>query len=113
MRPFVERAAGMRVIPTDGFGDERFDADGALLRLAHAVASTADDADVLRVAVEGLAPLLEATCAAIVLSPADGSLEVAACAGECGEFAELVRARRLPLAGDALAADAVLTGSYA
>jgi diguanylate cyclase (GGDEF)-like protein/PAS domain S-box-containing protein len=103
----------MRVIPGDGHGDDRSDVDGQLLRLGHAVAAAERDADVLRIAVEGIEPLLESTCAAVVLSEGDGSLVVAACAGECGDYADAVRAKRFSLSADALAADAVLTGSYA
>jgi PAS domain S-box-containing protein len=102
----------MRVIAGDGYGDDRFDSDGSLLRLVHTIETVDREADVLRAAVDGLAPLFEATCAAIVLSPSDGSLEVAACSDGFEEFASAVRARKLPLSADALAADAVLTGSY-
>ncbi len=102
----------MRVIAGDGYGDDRFDSDGSLLRLVHTIETVEREADVLRAAVEGLAPIFEATCAAIVLSPSDGSLEVAACSEGFEEFAAAVHARKLPLSSDALAADAVLTGSY-
>jgi diguanylate cyclase (GGDEF)-like protein/PAS domain S-box-containing protein len=102
----------MRVIAGDGHGDDRFESDGSLLRLVHAIETAQSEADVLRTAVEGLAPLFEAACAAIVLSPSDGSLVVAASSHSYEEYAEAVGARRVPLSADALAADAVLTGSY-
>jgi diguanylate cyclase (GGDEF)-like protein/PAS domain S-box-containing protein len=102
----------MRVIAGDGHGDDRFEADGSLLRLVHTIETAEDESSVLRSAVDGLATLFEATCAAIVLSPADGSLLVAACSGDNGEYIAAVADRRLPLSADALAADAVLTGSY-
>lgn len=102
----------MRVIAGDGHGDDRYEADGVLLRLVHAIANVDSEADVLRMSAAGIASLFEATCAAIVLSPDDGSLRVAACAGECGEFADEINALRLPLSADTLAADAVLTGTY-
>jgi diguanylate cyclase (GGDEF)-like protein/PAS domain S-box-containing protein len=102
----------MRVIAGDGHGEDRFESDGSLLRLVHAIETTQSEADVLRTAVEGLAVLFEAACAAITLSPGDGSLVVAASSHSFEGYAEAVGARRLPLSADALAADAVLTGSY-
>jgi diguanylate cyclase (GGDEF)-like protein/PAS domain S-box-containing protein len=102
----------MRVIAGDGHGDDRFEADGVLLRLVHKIANVESETDVLRVAAAGIASLFEATCAAVVLSPDDGSLRVAACSGDCGTFADEINALHMPLSADTLAADAVLTGTY-
>ena len=103
----------MRVIAGDGHGDDRSESDGGLLRLVHTVETADSEADVLHAAAFGVAALFDAACAVIVLAPADGSLEVAASSVSFDAFAADVRARRLPLSADGLAADAVLTGSYA
>ncbi len=102
----------MRVIAGDGHGDDRFESSGALLKLVHDIESADTEADVLQIAVAGLARIFEAVASAIVLSPADGSLEVAASSSAFEEFALAVRRRRPPLSADVLAADAVLTGSF-
>ena len=103
----------MRVIAGDGHGEDRFDSDGGLLRLVHSIETAENEADVLRVAVEGVAQLYECVCAAIVLSPADGTLDVEAASSDYFEgYARDLRSQRLPLSADGMAADAVLTGSY-
>jgi len=103
----------MRVIAGDGHGEDRFESDGGLLRLVHTVETAPSEADVFGAVAAGVSALFDAVCAVIVLAPIDGSLEVAASSASFDEFAAAVRERRLPLSADGLAADAVLTGSYA
>ena len=102
----------MRVIAGDGHGDDRFESGGALLKLVHDIETARSESDVLRIAADGIARLFEAACAAIILSPSDGSLEVGAASHAFDDYAAAVRERRPPLSADVLAADAVLTGSY-
>lgn len=103
----------MRVIAGDGHGEDRSESDGGLLRLVHTVETADTETDVLNATALGVAALFDAACAVIVLAPSDGTLDVAASSTAFDTFAAEVRARRLPLSADGLAADAVLTGSYA
>src|SRR5690242_1123453 len=100
----------MRVIAGEGHGEDRFDSDAGLLRLVHTVETAASEADVFSAVAGGVSALFDAACAVIVLAPIDGSLEVAASSSSFEEYAADVRARKLPLSADGLAADAVLTG---
>ncbi|HXW77453.1 MAG TPA: hypothetical protein VEJ20_08595, partial [Candidatus Eremiobacteraceae bacterium] len=102
----------MRVIAGDGTGDDRFDPDGVLLRLAQTIAAIDGEAEIFLASVDGIAPLFEAVCAAVVLAPEDGTLRVAASSAAFDEYARAVNGAGLALASDSLAADAVLTGSY-
>jgi len=103
----------MRVIAGDGHGEDRFESDGGLLRLVHMVETAASETDAFAAVAGGVSALFDAACAVVVLAPIDGSLDVAASSASFGDYAADIRARRLPLSADGLAADAVLTGAYA
>src|ERR1700730_7955128 len=74
----------MRVTPDDGdgHGEALADVEAGLLKLIHVVTRAADEAGILRAAVEGIAALFHVTCATIVKPPSGAGLRIIACAGE-------------------------------
>ncbi len=102
----------MRVIPGNGPGDDRSEIETRLLRLAGACVRAAEPRDVLQMAVEGIASILDVGCIACVLTPADGTVGVTAQLDADTGFAAAVNARRIPLSDDGLISSAILGASW-
>ena len=68
----------MRVIPGNGPGEERFEPEARLLGLAAACVREVDTRRVLQTAVDGISAILDVGCIACVLTPADGTVGIAA-----------------------------------
>ncbi len=102
----------MRVIPGNGPGDDRSELEARLLKLASACVRAATSRDLLQTAVEGIASILDVGCIACVLTPADGTVGIAAQLDGDADFAASVNARRTPLSDDELISSAILGASW-
>ncbi|MBV8263187.1 MAG: diguanylate cyclase [Candidatus Eremiobacteraeota bacterium] len=102
----------MRVIPGNGPGEERFEPEARLLGLAATCVREADTRHVLQSAVDGISAILDVGCIAVVLTPADGTVGIAAQADADANFAARVNARRIPLSSDALISPAILGATW-
>lgn len=68
----------MRVIAGNGPGEERFEPEARLLALGAACVREAEVRRVLQVMVDGIGAILDVGCIACVLTPADGTVGIAA-----------------------------------
>ncbi len=101
----------MRVIPGNG-PDDRSELEARLLKLSARCVHAADARAALQVAVEGIAAILDVGCFAVVLTPADGTIGVAAQAESDAGFAASVNARRTPLSDDNLISSSILGATW-
>ena len=103
----------MRVISGSGAGDERSDVESRLLKVAAQCARASAEADLLQLATQGLASVLDVGCIAVAISPADGTLSLAAQSDPDDAFAQAVNERRIGLSVDALVSSAVMGATWA
>jgi diguanylate cyclase (GGDEF)-like protein/PAS domain S-box-containing protein len=102
----------MRVIPGNGPGDDRSELEARLLKLAARCVHVSDTRGVLQTAVEGIAAIFDVGCLAVVLTPADGTVGIAAHGALDADFAASVNARRIPLSADGLISSAILGATW-
>jgi diguanylate cyclase (GGDEF)-like protein/PAS domain S-box-containing protein len=102
----------MRVIGGNGAGDDRLTVEARLLKLGAQIASAPAGREVFEDAVLGLAGILDVSCMAVVISPIDGSLSIAAASPEDQKFTDKLNALRLPLSADALVSGAIMGATW-
>lgn len=102
----------MRVIAGNGPGEERFEPEARLLALGAACVREAEARQVLQAVVDGVSAILDVGCIACVLTPADGTVGIAARSEADADFAARVNARRIPLSSDALISPAILGATW-
>jgi diguanylate cyclase (GGDEF)-like protein/PAS domain S-box-containing protein len=102
----------MRVITGNGPGEDRFEPEARLLALGAVCVREADARRVLQTTVDGISAILDVGCIAVVLTPADGTVGIAAQADADADFAARVNARRIPLSSDALISPAILGATW-
>jgi diguanylate cyclase (GGDEF)-like protein/PAS domain S-box-containing protein len=102
----------MRVIPGNGPGDDRSELEARLLNLGALCVRAADTRAALQIAVEGIASILDVGVIAVILTPADGTVGIAAQAEFDADFAASVNARRVPLSADNLISSAILSATW-
>ncbi|MDQ6768342.1 MAG: diguanylate cyclase [Candidatus Eremiobacteraeota bacterium] len=100
------------MISGNGPGDDRSELEARLLRLGAGCVRATDTRVVLQTAVEGIAATLDVGCIAVVITPADGTVGVAAQAESDAQFAATVNARRIPLSADNLISSAILGATW-
>ena len=101
----------MRVIPGNG-PDDRSEIEARLLKLGARCVHAGDARAVLQAAVEGIAAILDVGCFAVVLTPADGTIGIAAQSESDVDFAAGVNARRIPLSADNLISSSILGATW-
>jgi diguanylate cyclase (GGDEF)-like protein/PAS domain S-box-containing protein len=102
----------MRVIPGNGPGDDRSELEARLLKLGARCVHVSDARGVLQAAVDGIAGIFDVGCIAVVLTPADGTIGIAAHGVLDADFAATVNARRIPLSDDNLISSAILGATW-